>query len=914
MRTIDVQNVKGNFFGGLPYSVNWDFNDGAEPSRLSVNIVSPNGRYSTPVPNFSRLEKITIGSFVFQGYLVSYMFENRPEQKILRVEYVDQAADLNRSFVGLHKKHGNKDGSTPRNLILVGKEYHPCDTNLDSAIAYSETQKRQIDFCDPCPYMPVDKYDFTCDPLIADFEIFSVYYTFNELISKIPGFKIDTGGLNLNEYSNYKATHIGVLKNVLDSWCSDLGLAYFWDPFTNSLKFIPRNRLLALPSQTQIQAIPDVVDLNYGESVENTFSRGFIGTFEKAGGIQEYQCTNLTRENLKCFTLADLYDENKTNSYKTIDKENAKKWSDIKELTVAVSYLGQSARIAFLWFWVFGNLNPELVKEMIVKDEDKKTEEEKRENDNNQWKIMGPLGNMTIRDVYYAESPDGEIRGKFSRCVRALSPLEKRRLDSEDKASGKFTKDKPSYFFVVAEVNEDLATKQGQEDENLAKNFLGKYWYKSFRAKIPGATNSNSQVQIESPEGEGSAQWYPVDSDLTTLSLFEHPYEEKSTIGKLAKDIDKKKRENDREAKKNRDAAKNFQQSTQSLRNFHSFILMERSAKWFVPPGTPDSLQWYDKLFEWFKDRSPQVFGDNDGRPKFLERIYPEVKKNSNIKLFICRTLPAFDVKFRVVRDHPLEPKERKQKEEEVQDVLGNTTIRRLGRWGLNGNAAVEITLPAPKGIKLTCPAQAFGNNQFIGQREGSPDLSGNPTEETILGEGDVDGNGGFIVFANSSATFPKVLPKIQYQYAENPSSTNVAKVDYLLKSIEESNLSLLNNEKCLITRQAFNEYSKKFFKYSRYEVTEPQRKINFRIAGAFPLTYNASQGLSSVSISIDDNGVYTSYAFEDKIINAPSDDYIESYLRDLYSPKQNIAYLTPVNKNQFSTIRTATNSVRQQR
>jgi hypothetical protein len=912
MRTIKVDNIKGNFFGGLPYSANWDFNDGAEPSRLTVNIVSENGKYSTPVPNYGRLEKINIGGFDFEGYLVNYMFENRPEQKILRVEYVDQAADLNKYYVALHKKHGNKQASTTKNLILVGKEYHTCDTNSDSRIDYSET-KRKIDLCDPCPFMPEDKYDFACDPLIADFEIFPVYYTFNELISKISQFKIDKGGLNLDGYNSYKAAHVGVLKNVLDSWCSDLGMAYFWDPFTKSLKFIPRNKLLSLPDPKSIQSKQNIIDLNYGESVENTFSRGYIGTFEKAGSIEEYQCENLTRENLKCFTIADLYDENKINSYNTADKELSKKWSDIKELTVAVSYLGQSSRIAFLWFWIFGNLNPERVKEMIVKDEEQKTESEKREDQDDQWKIMGPLGNMTIRDVYYAESEDGEIRGKFRRCVRAISPLEKKRLDSEDKASGKFTKEKPSYFFVVAEVNEDLAIKQGEEDENLAKNFLGKYWYKSFRVKIPGATNSNGQVQIESPEGEGSAQWYPVDSDLTTLSLFEQPYEEKSAIGKLAKDINKQKRENAQEAKKNRDAAKNFQQSKASLRNFHSFILMDRSAKWFVPPGDPDSLQWYDKLFEWFKDRSPQVFGDNEGRPKFLERIYPGVLKNSNIKLFICRTLPEFDVKFKVVKEHPLEPKERKQKEEEDQDVLGNTIVRQLGKWGLNGIQAVEITLPSPKGIKLTCPVQAFGNNQFIKKKEGNPDISGDPTTDTISG-GDVDGDEGFIVFAQSSASFPKVLPKIQYHYAENPSSVNVGKVDYLLKSIEEGNLSLINRDKCLITRKAFEIYSKNFFKYSRYEITQPQRKINFRIAGAFPEKYNASQGLSSIGISVDDNGVYTTYSFEDKIISPPSDDYIENHLRDLYSPRQNLAYLNPVNAKQFSTIRTATNYVKQQR
>lgn len=890
MRTIKIENIKGNFFGGLPYSANWDFSDGAEPSRLTVNIVSENGKYAKPNPNYAKLEKINIGGFDFEGYLINYMFENRPDQKILRVEYVDQAADLNKYYVALHKKHGDKQTNKAKNLILVGKEYHPCDDNLDSNILYTESKKR-IDFCDPCPFMPEDKYDFACDPLISDFEIFPVYYTFNELINKIPNFKIDRGGLNLDSYNSYKAAHVGVLKNVLDSWCSDLGIAYFWDPFDKNLKFIPRNKLLSLPTKESIEKNQNVIDLNYGESVENTFSRGHIGTFEKAGSIQEYQCENLTRENLKCLTLKDLYEEEKGNPYNGLDKDKVNLWSDIRELTVAVSYLGQASRIAFLWFWVFGNLNPERTEEMIIKSSNK------NEDENNTGKVMVPLGNMMIKDVYSLQSSSAESRNKFIQCRSVIADVEKKRMDDEDKASGVYNTTNPSYYFIVAEVNENLATKQGEEDENLAQNFLGKYWYKKFRAKIPGATNSNSQVQVESPEGEGSAQWYPVDTDLNTISLFSLPRHEKSKIAKIVKSIDRDKKENELEAKKNQAAAKNFNHSKETLRNYHSFILMERSSKWFVPPGDPDSLQWYNNLFEWFKDHTPQAFGENNGRPKLLETLYPESKKNSNIKLFICRSVPEFKVALKVVDEHPLEPKQRKQKEEEVQDILGNTTIRKLGGWGLNGNRAVEITLPSPKGIKLTCPVQAFGNNQFIRSSQN-----------------DVDGDEGFIVFARSNASFPKVLPKIQYNYTEHPSDVNVGKVDYLLKSIEENNLSLLNKNKCLIDRKAFEEYSKKFFQYSKYEITQPQRKISFRIAGAFPEKYNVSQGLSSVGISIDDNGVYTTYSFEDKIISPPSDDYIQNYLRDLYSPKQTMAYLNPVNNSQISTIRTATDYIKNQR
>jgi hypothetical protein len=887
MRTINVNNIKGNFFGGLPYSVNWDFGVGSEPSRLVVNIVSENGNYATPDPNFSKLESIDIGNFRFQGYLVKYDFSKRPDQKTLQVEYLDKAVLLNQYFIGLNKKHGDKTQNTYKNLILVGKEYHPCDTNLNSKIDYTENQ-RQIDYCDPCPFMPEDKYDFSCDPLLSDFEIFPVYYTFNELLSKIPfSYK---GITSPDKYSNFKSNHIGTLKNVLDSWCSDLGISYFWDPFSDILIFIPKNQSLRLPTISQIENNENVIDLVHGKTIENTFSRGVIASFEKAGSIEEYSCENITRESLKCLTLQDLYEENKPNPYNSLNTESSKLWGDIKELTVAISYLGQSSRLAFLWFWVFGNINPERVQEMIIQ------QSSSSEDDNNESKIMVPLGNMMIKDVYYLQSGDINRKDKFLQCRSLIADVERKRLDSEDAASGDYDQSNPSYYFIVAEVNENLATKQGQEDENLANNFLGKYWFKKFRAKIPGATNSNSQVQIEVPEGEGSAQWYPVDSDLTTISLFSLPYSEQSKIGKIVKEIDKNKKENEQEAIKNQNAAKSFKQTTETLRNYHSFILMDRNSKWFVPPGDPDSLQWYDKLFEWFKDHTPQAFGENNGRPKILERIYPDSRNNSNIKLFICRSVPEFKVDLKVVDEHPLEPKDRKQKEEEVQDILGNTTIRKYGKWGLNGNKAVEITLPSPNGIKFTCPVQSFGNNQFIQNSNGA----------------DVDGDEGFIAFVRSNATFPKVLPKIQYQYIETPNENQVAKLDFILKNIDENNLSLLNKNKCLITKASFQKYAKDFVQNCKYERKDAQNNIKFKMAGVFPDEYSIDQGLTSVNITIDDNGAYTNYSFEDKIIEPPSDEYIEAYLRDLYTTKANLAYLSPVNKNQFSNIKSAVGYVKQ--
>jgi hypothetical protein len=178
-RVIDINQIKGNFFGGLPYNVNWDFGGGEDPSKLSISVVNENGVYSTPTPSFNKTEKINIGNFSFEGYLVSYSLKGSPNQKTLDLEYVDKAINLEKWYIGLDTKQGNKNKNTTDRLILVGKPYHPCDTNMDSSISFEEGGERQIDYCDPCPFMPEDKYDEACDPILTEFEIFDVYYTFN---------------------------------------------------------------------------------------------------------------------------------------------------------------------------------------------------------------------------------------------------------------------------------------------------------------------------------------------------------------------------------------------------------------------------------------------------------------------------------------------------------------------------------------------------------------------------------------------------------------------------------------------------------------------------------------------------------------------------------------------------------------
>jgi hypothetical protein len=878
-QVISASEVRGNFYGGLPYNVNWNFNGGESPSTLTISVVNERGTYSTPSLSF-RAESVRIGNFNFRGYLTEYDIKSTPSQKVLDLTYTDQSLDLDRWFVALNHKQRSPGLNLP-NTIFVGKQYHPCDKNLDSTVSYEEGNQKQIDFCDPCPFMPEDKYDFACDPVLSNFEIFDVYYTFNELINKMPG--VFNVKVNASKYKFFKAQHTGSLRSVLSSWCSDLGLSYFWDPVENALNIIDRKKPINIPSPPSDVKI---IDLSQGATIANTFSRGFIGSFEKAGEIKDYNCTNETKENLKCLNVQDLFAKEKKSA---LSQPEAPLEADVRELTAIVSYLGKEARTAFLWFWYYQNLGPEETKRLIINNSGK------GQNDDSEKKVLKYFGNMKIRDVYSAQETGDQVKyRKFLALKEQLSDIDKDRFKSEDKNRGRDPDKDPSYYFVLAEVDEELAERQMETDINLARNFLGKFWFKKFRAKIPGATNKNSQVNIETPEGEGSAQWYPVDEDLTTLPIFGFGHQPKSAIGQIVKDISKDQKENERNIDQARAAARNFGKDAQNLRNINSFILMERSVKWHIPGGESgngeDALQWYDTLFQWYKDISPQVFGNAEGRPEYLKKIEPAAEKNSNYKLFIVRDLrgtktPDFKISFEEVL-HPDEPKKRKQRTDDVEDVFGNTVTINKGSWGLVDNKCIRIKMP---GITFFPPVQALGNNRFFKNKD----------KENID-----DGESGFVVYAVSSADFKKFLPKQQLIYAVGAGNTNCAKIDYHIKQITEDNLSKLNNGRCLISRQAFSSYASDIAQFSSYTNSQPSKKMSFKTAGIFPLRYGVSQGLSSISIEVSDNGIFTSYSFEDLIIQPPSDEYVEQYIKDSLQSKRSVGYLSPYSKSAIGNVK----------
>jgi hypothetical protein len=90
-------------------------------------------------------------------------------------------------------------------------------------------------------------------------------------------------------------------------------------------------------------------------------------------------------------------------------------------------------------------------------------------------------------------------------------------------------------------------------------------------------------------------------------------------------------------------------------------------------------------------------------------------------------------------------------------------------------------------------------------------------------------------------------------------------------------------------TDKNFDTYMEKVHQFTSYTMNSPQDRYAFKMAGLFPVKYGVLDGLSSVSINITDDGVFTNYVLEDKIIQPPSINVIEQFLRNNATPQRTI-------------------------
>jgi hypothetical protein len=149
-------------------------------------------------------------------------------------------------------------------------------------------------------------------------------------------------------------------------------------------------------------------------------------------------------------------------------------------------------------------------------------------------------------------------------------------------------------------------------------------------------------------------------------------------------------------------------------------------------------------------------------------------------------------------------------------------------------------------------------------------------------------GTPGFRVLIKSEGKYQKVIPKFQRVAISSAQGDfdKIAQIDYLHRELDPNTLLAIlhqgGTKNCIPQDADLNTYVLNIAKEVNAYSDTASATANVKALGVMPLSnakYGVSKGLSSVQITIGENGVYTDYNFEDKIVIPPSEDVVQGQL-----------------------------------
>lgn len=317
-------------FGGYIYSLDYTPSMGDDsPSSIVINLISENGEYTVSKSdlNLTRVYNIAIGSkLAVPMYLKRYKKIISPNGNLLELEFIDGSFVLDRTIVGLHKRYGNNpkyidknlktfgDTLDERFLIIVGREYHPCDKDYDGEMDKIEDL---TDLCHPCNQTAnIDARHVlvNCEEE-TKYNILEVKYNFTELIEGI-----ERAGIKVRPVKDpnpkYLATYEGTLREVLSGWCADFGWTFFWEKET--LVFMDLRSVINVNTAIS-NFCPNLEEYTEEYTLDGTVQTALITNYNRQGEssnyitcqdaiyltVPVYNQTNYPTPNLKVTELID---------------------------------------------------------------------------------------------------------------------------------------------------------------------------------------------------------------------------------------------------------------------------------------------------------------------------------------------------------------------------------------------------------------------------------------------------------------------------------------------------------------------------------------------------------------------------------------------------------------------------------
>lgn len=472
----------------------------------------------------SQLVTVSIGNFyTFIGYIVNITKRIGISGKITELTLVDRSIILDRLYIGLKGKHGGPAPNLVGSNIQVSKEVNLNQLNPNktsspttggqSVISIFEISGDQPDdliligsAIDPCKDIGDETVDM-CDPCIdtngyiekkidcvknRSFQILDVDYTFNDLIAAASNKGIsfiNKPTINLS----YRSQATGSLRDVLNTWCQELGYSFYYTSGGQVQFFDVKNGINIRSDLDSYFNDCIIEDKTETTSIEQNTNKINVAYFGKGGEIKQYDCSNeqagsyngLQKQgySLKPISLnLVLSNTQLTRRYGGSDNFKA---------IIAAGEYSQDFRNLFCWTQIlnFKQPNPNMIGEKPLMG----------------WKVKAV--SFKQGDEISAHVSDGynetAMTTMYNHIMNEVIPKNQRR---EYETNGA--------YIVIAEPYEN---KSFAFEQAVIKNYCGRYWYNGILSDDRKISSPDGTVKIVQLNINNLTYMFP---DL----LLSHPY------------------------------------------------------------------------------------------------------------------------------------------------------------------------------------------------------------------------------------------------------------------------------------------------------------------------------------------------------------------------------------------------------
>lgn len=352
----------GTIFGDcMIFAFNMKFGVGESKSTCSLSIINEKGKYpkelteinqkTSEVPYLSYVNHydIKVTGLVMRMYLVSAQETYGPDGKYFQLNFVDGSHILDRTFVGLLHRHDgfnrdinvgrlhtgfavpvicppcdpNKSTFQFKNIHPDGKVYDEKGNLIETNPDYGKYVKREIRYSKQLPIgnnkiggiVIVGTEQFST----SDCDLKDVDYNFTELIQALKKFGIAV--FIRDRKPEYRATHVGTLREVLAAWCADFGVTWTYDSFSIIPKVIETNGNTS-KAANYIQTINTVArsidkktsttlveSIDYHVSIEDTYRQYLVTAYKKPSTPKQYAKNTFYRTYLENIGVEEIFEQ-----------------------------------------------------------------------------------------------------------------------------------------------------------------------------------------------------------------------------------------------------------------------------------------------------------------------------------------------------------------------------------------------------------------------------------------------------------------------------------------------------------------------------------------------------------------------------------------------------------------------------